>query len=265
MKKLLLGSMVALVMGSAMAADLPPRLPVIAEPIITWNGFYVGASLGERRSGVTWTTTGVGVPATPPDSTTTPAIFDMSKVRAGAYFGYNWQFAPTWVAGIEADIAWANSSRTLGGVPGTFGTSGLYAPPSAAGFDSSWVRERWDASVRVRLGFLVTPTWLIYATGGVAIQSIEVGASCSGMGSSWCADGIAHYEPVSYARTGFTGGGGTEVALLRNLFARAEYRYSDFGYIDYTFFTVPATVDNVVTSVRLRTHTVLVGIAFKFE
>jgi opacity protein-like surface antigen len=60
-------------------------------------------------------------------------------------------------------------------------------------------------------------------------------------------------------------GAGTEAVLSRNSFVRVEYRYTDYGYIDYTFFTFPQTVDGVVSSVRLHTQTVLGGIAFKFN
>ena len=35
--------------------------------------------------------------------------------------------------------------------------------------------------------------------------------------------------PVSYTGSGFRAGGGGEVALGRGLFARGEYRYSDYG------------------------------------
>src|SRR5208337_3884543 len=92
-----------------------------------------------------------------------------------------------------------------------------------------------------------------------------LGASCFGNGASWCMDGIPRYEPVTYVRTGWTVGAGSEAALSRNWFVRIEYRYTDYGYIDYTFFTFPQTIDDVVSSVRLRTQTFLGGIAFKFD
>src|SRR5271165_6600686 len=267
MKKLLLVSVAwaALFAGPALAADLAP-VPVVVEPVFTWTGFYAGLSVGGRWSDVMWETLAVGpAPGLSPDPTTTPVSFKNSTARLGGYFGYNWQFAPQWLFGLEADFAWGHSSQTNGGVPGTFGTTRQYAPLAAANVDSWWVKQRWDASVRARAGFLVASAWLVYATAGVAMQSVEVGASCSGTGVSWCMDGIPRYEPVTYVRTGWTVGAGTEAALSRNWFVRIEYRYTDYGYIDYTFFTFPQTVDDVVSSVRLRTQTVLGGIAYKFD
>ena len=98
------------------------------------------------------------------------------------------------------------------------------------------------------------------------MQSIEVGATCAGPAApaSWCAD-IPRYESVRYARTGFTFGGGTELALSHSLFARVEYRYTSYGFIDYTFFTIPPTVDDVQTSVKLRSQILVGGIAYKFN
>jgi outer membrane immunogenic protein len=264
MHKLLIAGLAwaVLVASRAVAADFAPPIAV-AEPVFDWSGFYAGLSAGGRWSNVTWTTVSVGpAPGMPPDPTTTPASFQSSTGRAGGYLGFNWQFAPQWLIGIEADLAWGNTTKRNGGVPGTFGTSGLYAPLTAANFDTSWVKQRWDASVRARIGFIAT-TWLIYATAGVTLQSIEVGASCSGTGDSWCMDGVARYEPVVYGRTGWTIGAGAETALSPNWLARVEYRYTVFGNIDYTFFTTPQTVDDVASSVKLQTQTVVVGITYK--
>ena len=36
--------------------------------------------------------------------------------RFGGYVGYNWQFARTWVAGLEGDVGSANKTVTLNGV-----------------------------------------------------------------------------------------------------------------------------------------------------
>jgi outer membrane immunogenic protein len=261
----------ALAASSAMAADYaPPRPPLVAavvEPAFTWTGFYIGVSTGGRWSKVTWTTLSVTPDMLPPDATANPVDFNNATGTVGGYFGYDWQIAPQWVWGLQADFDWGNSSKRNGGVPGTFG-SGVppYAPPAAAAVDSSWVTERWDASVRARLGFLVASPWLIYANAGVGMQSIEVGASCAGptAPASWCQD-IPRYEPVRYARTSWTFGGGTEAALSQHWFARVEYRFTYYGYIDYTFFTIPPTVDDVQTSVKLRTHTLVGGIAYKFN
>ena len=71
--------------------------------------------------------------------------------------------------------------------------------------------------------------------------------------------------------TGWTIGAGIEARLWSNWFARAEYRYADFGTRTYTN-TVVNTVPNVgqfvyldTYSVHLRTQTALLGLAYKFD
>jgi len=52
--------------------------------------------------------------------------------------------------------------------------------------------------------------------------------------------------------------------------ARVEYRYSDFGTIDHTFFTDPSNAgsingDSVTMQAPLTTQSVSFGIAYKFS
>jgi outer membrane immunogenic protein len=246
--------------GAAEAADLRAKAPAMA-PVASWTGFYGGVSVGARWADPTWSTT--AIPLVAPfgvDPTTTPASFDSTSVRVGGYFGYNWQLSPLWVVGIEGDIAWANSSKSLGGIPGTFGTAGTAAPASAALNDSSRVEVGSDGSIRGRLGYLVTPAWLVYATGGIAWQGVEVSATCNGALTSWCV--AARSETSSSTQTGWTIGGGLEGMFSGKWLARAEYRYADYGSFNHIFFA--GTVDQVTTNQSLKTHTVLFGLAYKF-
>jgi outer membrane immunogenic protein len=258
----------AVTSSPVMAADMPVKAPAYTPPVVapfSWTGFYIGGSLGGRWTDITWATTAIGDNQAPPDPTTSPASFDSSSFRGGGYLGYNWQFAPLWVVGIEGDVAWANNSKTRGGIPGTFGPTGLGVGPAAAGLDSSEVKLGWDASLRGRIGFLITPTWLLYATGGAVWQHVDINASCSGLGgqgnASWCAlPGTT--QNVSSVKTGWTIGGGIEAAFWGNWLARVAYRYADFGDINHTFFA--NTTDQVVMNASLKTHTALVGLAYKF-
>jgi outer membrane immunogenic protein len=91
---------------AASAADLaiPPPPP----PAPSWTGFYVGAHAGaawQQRSFWSWTQ---------PDGFFNP--LDVNRdgpdpalgAVGGFQGGYNWQFAPAWVAGIEGDFSWAS-------------------------------------------------------------------------------------------------------------------------------------------------------------
>lgn len=228
---------------SASAADMPTKaVPYLAA--YNWTGAYLGISLGGR-----WATndsTAISIGGAAPLAATASGTDRTSTVRAGGYLGYNWQIAPLWVVGVEGDIAWGNGHKTTAGLLG--------APFNAA--DNRETRDRWDGSVRGRAGFLVTPTWLLYGTGGVAWQNLEGTTNCTAV---TC--GTAMSQQNTTTRTGWTLGGGIEGMVWGNWLARAEYRYADFGTWRSTYFTGAAAA---VIDAKLRTNTVSVGLAYKF-
>lgn len=239
-RKLIPMTFVALLAGvvAAQAADLRPRGPVykaapMMAPLWSWSGLYLGASLGGRWAMADATSTA------PAAGATASANYNSATVRAGGYVGYNVQLAPAWLVGIEGDLAWGDGSATVAFIPGSLLVG------------SSSFRHTWDGSIRGRLGFLVSPTMLAYLTGGVAWQGVETSATVTGVGTGTAGTTLQ----------GWTIGGGVEAALWGNWLARAEYRYADYGS-----FTQSVTVGGVTgtSTGSLRTHTGLVGIAYKF-
>src|ERR1700761_3398151 len=87
---------------SALAADLPVKAKAPTAITSNWGGSYAGLSLGGRWSDVGWTTTAVTGFAV--DPTSNIAAYASSSVRVGGYLGRQWQFAPQWVGGVEADV-----------------------------------------------------------------------------------------------------------------------------------------------------------------
>jgi outer membrane immunogenic protein len=250
------------------AADLGARpigkAPVMAPPILGWSGFYAGVGLGARALESDWDTTSIGNPPGAPFLFSTPGVFDTTDFRVSGYAGYNWQFA-TWLLGIEGDIGWADNKATRAGIPGTFGPGGFGPGPLAAtlALDSSQVKADWDASIRGRVGILAGPSVLLYATGGAAWLNVDASANCTGspVNASWCV--AVRGQTDSSTRFGWTAGAGIEWMFAPSWIARGEYRYSDYGSFDTTFFG--ATVDQVNASIDLRTHTAYFGISYLFR
>ena len=260
---------------------MPVKAPVYKAPpavVASWSGFYVGGDVGMRstRTDVTVTDFNFG------GLTLTAACaavatfggcllgepFNDTAFRIGPYAGFNWQMAPQWVAGVEADWAWASKTTTLTGM--SYPTSGLMSGLSSA--NSFSVRTTWDASARGRIGFLATPTVLAYATGGVAWLHVESTSNCSLIpGAGGCAiTQTLLFAPAvitdSKTKTGWTLGGGIEAMLWSNWLARAEYRYADFGTISNTDIRSTGTLTFVASyDVHIRTHTALFGLAYKFD
>lgn len=109
------------VAGSAQAADMKAAPAYTAAPAIiapSWTGFYVGAGVGLRASRADATSTSEVV-----DGTTLSVIgavsqpLDGTAFRVSPYLGFNWQFAPQWIVGIEGDAGFASQTTTLGGIP----------------------------------------------------------------------------------------------------------------------------------------------------
>lgn len=233
-------------------------------PVASWTGVYVGAAIGARIANNDWTSTDV-LPTFAPVAATTPTSdsADSTAARFGGYAGFNWQFAPQWVSGVEGYGGYANNKKTLNPIPGSpfvIGGLALTNNPSAT------VKETWDAGVRARLGYLVTPSTLVYATGGAAWQRVELQSSCPafGAGTDFCF--INEGEPkASKTMTGWTVGGGVEFRLTANWFARFDYQFADYGTFTHTFFVAGATFDDRYTAnVKVQTHTANFAVAYLF-
>jgi outer membrane immunogenic protein len=194
----------------------------------------------------------------------TPFAFSGQKTTyvVGPFMGYRAQFG-MWVAGVEGDWNWKNaevsgnqSSASAIVVP----PSGFFGSPSTFlrtdQFAGS-VKQKWDASIRGRLGMLVTPWSMVYVTGGVAFAEISgsfaykgalfscpfgVSASVSSCASSFTPSIATTATAVTWSdtRVGSTVGAGWESELWAGVKWRAEYRYTDFGSYTKTVPSVTA-------------------------
>jgi outer membrane immunogenic protein len=276
MKKFLLGGLgLAAMAASASAADLAVRpvykvlLPVIA-PSFSWTGFYLGGELGGKWGRTNWTTTSNSdFPGTILDASFRRNE-DPSGFRAGGYAGYNWQMTD-WVVGLEGSGAWANNTARAAGIPGC----AILCFPGAPGpgVDVASVKMGWDASVRARLGYLVTAGLLFYGTGGVAWQAIQASGFCQhSAGDPQCTFAVGSpfdTQTNSEVLTGWSVGGGVEARIYGGWLLRGEYRYSNFGTFNGVLpFNSPPTplgTDYVRYNLSVNTQIATVGLAYKFD
>src|SRR5262245_59525652 len=266
---------------SAYAAAIPVKAPLYkaspaVAPVASWTGFYLGAGIGfrfaESRPAVT-------------SARLTNALVDRdvsgcgngfpcflsgqpvngTSAKFGPYLGYNWQTGPQWLVGIEADWSRADQSTTLNGM--LYPSSGFLG-----GSDTYGVRTKWDASARARVGYLVNPAVLLYATGGPAWLHLEQTSSC---GVFTCRPGgtVPTLITDSATKVGWTAGAGIEALLWSNWVARAEYRYADYGHVSFTDTQTcpvggPGCVNGFIrvvsTDLHPTTHTATFGLAYKF-
>ena len=229
-----------------------------------WSGFYLGASAGLRREDHSWTTnTFFGPPAGPVVGSSQD--FNDSGARIGGFVGYNMMITPKIVAGIEGDLAWGRTKTTTSHViPGTLGSALVFFGPFVPN-DTSEFKTEWDASLRGRIGALITPDTLAYLTGGASWQRITATATCDANTAVPGVCGIAsRSDTQNKTLLGWTLGAGLESVLAGAWTGRIEYRYAQYNDFSHLFIPTNCCDGNLDTTIRLATHTFTAGVAYKF-
>ena len=207
---------IATPLSVASAADMPLKAPPPPPPpAYSWTGFYIGGDVGGAWTSNTATWTPLPSPAAFGSNLISGSNRD-TDVIGGFYAGYNWQFAPTWVAGIEGDWSWTHANGSLNQPWTAFGTA-TPIPTSSVAMSSTL---DWLASARGRFGYLVSPSLLAYVTGGAAWGDISYSAS-----SIRTSNGYSAVSAFSSTSAGWVVGGGLEWAMTKNWLIRAEYLY----------------------------------------
>ncbi|MFO1101353.1 MAG: outer membrane beta-barrel protein [Methylocystis sp.] len=254
----------ALIGGPAIAADLPSRktpAPIPVPPPL-WTGFYAGLNAGYGWGGTTSATTGAlpivdNIANDPgwgtPLGFTAAALSGVANVNqsgfiGGGQIGYNYQWSPLFVVGLEADIQGA-------AISGRGGNSGVARfGPDLSGFIDTAIGSSnvvagvdWLGTVRGRLGYLVTPTLLAYGTGGLAyggaraIASHALGFTDDVPTVHPTFGGVGRYSDI---RVGWTAGGGLEWMFMPNWSLKAEALYYDLGAASFASSPVGALFSN---------------------
>ncbi len=264
MKKLALAiSVLAISSASALAADLPApvytKAPVVAPvAVYDWTGFYVGGNIGYswgRSSDTSSLTNGAGTVLFADTDKT-----NLDGVVGGGQIGYNWQ-VQNWLWGLEADIQGSDEKGNHAYLCAigicTPGAVVAVAPGPAVPLSLNQKID-WFGTVRGRIGVLVSPKVLLYATGGLAygeVDSNEVIGTLGGFSNN-------------VTNVGYTVGAGVEGVIGGNWTAKLEYLYVDLGKVSGSFATaIPAFGGGFLTSYyssRITDNVLRVGVNYKF-
>lgn len=209
-------SLAVLTTASAFAADLPSRrapAPYIAPPpVFTWTGFYVGLNAGasfsvnnnnQNNNFGLFAATGNPIFLTNNNNNQNNVGF-----VGGGQIGYNWQTGPV-VFGLEADAQYrsnigGNNGNNFFGGGNNNNNGGFYG------------------TARGRLGYSITPMFMIYATGGAAFGNV---ANNNGFNPFF----FGNNNNGGNFRVGYAVGGGLEYAFAPNWSMKAEALYNDLG------------------------------------
>jgi outer membrane immunogenic protein len=167
MKKILLATVALVALGATaptLAADLAARPytkapPYVAAPIYNWTGFYIGGHVGGAFRG---------------DDNNVLGGSSDGTFMGGVQVGYDYQFSPNWVMGLEANYSFKDTNgvfanRNLGSVTGrlgyTWGPTLLYAKGGYAWADTRFTNGfggdggRDGYTVGAGLEYLFTQNW----------------------------------------------------------------------------------------------------------
>lgn len=202
--------------GPAVAADMPLEAAPAFAARFNWTGCYLGGHLGGGFAHKDLTDpvqlvqdSFAGAPVTDGITTVSPAP---KGVVIGGQIGCDYQFAPSWVVGIEG----AASGSTMRGST----TVGLpFGNP-----DTALVEAKTDflTSVTARFGYTFDNV-LLYAKGGFALAGDRYDVTGSFAGTPFGFIGLEN-------RIGWTAGGGVEWAFSQHWSASVEYDYYQFGH-----------------------------------
>lgn len=257
----------------------PPPQPA---PVYSWNGWYVGLNAGAAFSDNDVNTIGstsyvnlahsdalanatasaLGATANIPLSTT--------SFIGGGQIGYNWQIMNAWVAGLETDIA-----GLIGG--NNIGTAQIATPIPGVGTNSSAITVTRDlqflGTFRGRVGFLATPTFLLYGTGGLAYGGVDLSTDVvQSRGPRPFGTPVSGGTSSSDTRVGWTAGAGAEWMFLPNWSAKVEYLHYDLGQasdeFNITHYNAQGAlifVNNVRTEATMSGDIVRAGVNYHFN
>jgi outer membrane immunogenic protein len=219
MKSIAITAAIILCASSVSAADFVYQEP--AAPVEVAPAFsWTGFTAG-IQGGYNWNDLSMSTSLYPGVEAGT----DVDGGLFGGFVGYNHQLDNNWVIGAEADFEgnWAEDSVVV-------------APDTLEyGLD-------WQGSVRARAGFAMDRA-LIYGTAGWAYGRGY--AEVVGLGK----------ETENF--NGLTVGAGVDYAFTDNVFARLEYRYTNFGEKNYQAYGETFELD-------VDQHAVKVGLGVKF-
>jgi len=283
------GIALAFFAGSALAADFPSRkaAPVYVPPPppATWNGLYGGVNIGygfgdssREQGGISYikgTTPAAGIApiaSVLPVGSGWSVPQNLNGVLGGGQVGYNWQYNPWLVVGLESDLQASDVHSTVFGGAGVLDATGAHLQSG-----NSTKSVDWFGTVRGRIGvtFPSMPSLLVYGTGGFAYGQVVHNVSMAdtfagGLGATAVASG--NYDQT---RTGWTVGGGVEYMLtgfhplLNNFSVKIEYLYTDLGTTNTIALPLTGTaagaifVGNQISPTRF--HTVRAGLNWHFN
>lgn len=246
---------------SVYAADIvaSDNTPLTTAPSFSWAGFYAGGQVGES-----WSKGFYEAQSEPREINLPPNMvtyrkknfsmrghsFNTGKPIGGAYAGYNWQIKPNLLLGIEGDFAWLSRE---GEYHYQMNDLDIDEPRSFKYYHTN-VKQSWAGAVRARVG-IPMGRLLPYVAAGISFTELKY----SMVNELYYSQSSNYYDSYRENRAlqGGTVGAGIDYAINDHIVLRTEYRYTDYGSESFS-------LDDYKRELKLKTHDIRLGVAYKF-
>jgi opacity protein-like surface antigen len=228
-------------------------------PSFSWTGCYLGGHLGGGYGDKQWSNArGFELSNSMPLFGDSPFFSDqhVSGFLAGGQAGCKLQLAPKWVIGFEGEFSGAEMIGFQQLVPSAIVNAVEVGLPTTLRTKTDWV-----ASATGNLGYAFDRL-LLYG---------KVGAAWARDKYSMTVDsgGLPGINPADFeaqeTRTGWTAGAGIEYAFWKNLSARLEYDFYNFGTKNVHFVDqLSATASSGDVDIKQHIHAVKLALNYYF-
>jgi len=255
MRKLLPGSVALAMLGMAvpaLAGDLDIAVPTYKAPgpaPFSWDGFYVGGTLGGHWGrDVISTVTDPGFAGALAVDAVSGVTLSPEGFAGGLDAGYNIAgIGGVW--GIEVDITWlsGSASRIRSGIPGLPAADAL-SNSSQSSFLSTY-RMRWGIPYNRALFFI---------TGGFAIANLKTTDTFAQVGLP--------VQTISTSTTlpGLAAGFGADFALTPNWWIRGEYLFIHLKNQVNTLPPTPGNTDSIAVTHEYTDNILRLAVNYRF-
>ena len=182
----------------------------VSDEAANWSGWHVGLGTGKAKA-----QTGYSYYVPPggffPNGLDENYNFKTNQNIFSLHLGYDHQFG-NFVAGLEGTL----NTRTGKSKPWDWAAIALPAPIA---YYSS------EQEIKARLGYLVHPDWLIFASAGAAHTNLKFNF----INEDELISPDAVYSPLQGKRWGWSVGAGVDVKIVENISMRLEFSHTDYG------------------------------------
>lgn len=253
MKKTLITSVVlgTLVAGSAMAADMSVKAPIMKAPppvAYSWTGCYLDAGVGYGMWNQDHSTTFIG------------GLTSVENTGGGRGWlgrfgaGCDYQVSSSWVIGVFGDYDWMNLKGSM--VPLLVNARTGLPSLSDEKETSAW-------AVGARIGYLIAPMVLTYVDGGWTETHFD---QMNQMTSFGVPTGFSFADHTYH---GWFLGSGFEYNFtwlpIPGLFLRTEYRYASYQKDDLVLVNLAGLSTGDVLHASKQVQTITTSLVWRFN